>query len=73
MMFSFPTEEWLADDDICNALDTLLILHADHEQNCSTSAVRWWGPGMRRCTPASLQGSARCGALVMAAPIRRCW
>ena len=45
MMFSFPTEEWLADDDICNALDALLILHADHEQNCSTSAVRLVGSG----------------------------
>jgi citrate synthase len=45
MMFSFPTEEWLADDDVCDALDTLLILHADHEQNCSTSTVRLVGSG----------------------------
>lgn len=45
MMFSFPTEDWVHDDDICDALDALLILHADHEQNCSTSTVRLVGSG----------------------------
>ncbi|MEC7750776.1 MAG: citrate synthase [Myxococcota bacterium] len=45
MMFSFPTEDWIHDEDICDALDALLILHADHEQNCSTSTVRLVGSG----------------------------
>ena len=40
MMFSTKTKEYKIDDTVVNALRTLLILHADHEQNCSTSAVR---------------------------------
>jgi citrate synthase len=35
-----PTEEYSVDPVIVSALNTLLILHADHEQNCSTSTVR---------------------------------
>ena len=40
MMFSMPTENYHMDPVIVDALDKLLILHADHEQNCSTSTVR---------------------------------
>ncbi|MBK7382837.1 MAG: citrate synthase [Flavobacteriales bacterium] len=40
MMFGLPTEEYEVDPVVANALNTLLILHADHEQNCSTSTVR---------------------------------
>lgn len=40
MMFSMPTEEYDVDPVIIDALNKLLILHADHEQNCSTSTVR---------------------------------
>ena len=40
MMFEQPNEEYVANPIIKNALDKLLILHADHEQNCSTSTVR---------------------------------
>jgi citrate synthase len=40
MMFAMPTEEYSVDPVIVSALNTLLILHADHEQNCSTSTVR---------------------------------
>jgi citrate synthase len=40
MMFSMPYEPYIADPDIENALNMILILHADHEQNCSTSTVR---------------------------------
>jgi citrate synthase len=40
MMFSLPAEEYDADPAVALALDKLLILHADHEQNCSTSTVR---------------------------------
>ncbi len=40
MMFEMPNEEYKQNDIIVNALDKLLILHADHEQNCSTSTVR---------------------------------
>lgn len=40
MMFATPAENYYLDPDIVAALDLLLILHADHEQNCSTSTVR---------------------------------
>lgn len=40
MMFKKPSGEYKKNDIIIDALDKLLILHADHEQNCSTSTVR---------------------------------
>ena len=40
MMFALPAEQYDVDPVIASALDKLLILHADHEQNCSTSTVR---------------------------------
>ncbi|MFH2071406.1 MAG: citrate synthase [Actinomycetota bacterium] len=43
MMFSLPVEDTEVDPVIARALDVLLILHADHEQNCSTSTVRLVG------------------------------
>jgi citrate synthase len=43
MMFAVPAEPYAADPDIAQALRVLLILHADHEQNCSTSTVRLVG------------------------------
>ncbi|MBC2680975.1 citrate synthase [Corynebacterium anserum] len=42
-MFGYPTEEFQDDPIVTKALDKLLILHADHEQNCSTSTVRMVG------------------------------
>jgi citrate synthase len=43
MTFGVPAEEYVADPVLVRALDLLLILHADHEQNCSTSTVRLVG------------------------------
>ncbi|WP_420753182.1 citrate synthase [Rhodococcus sp. O3] len=43
MTFGFPAEPYEIDPEIAQALDMLLILHADHEQNCSTSTVRLVG------------------------------
>jgi citrate synthase len=40
MMFKKPNEEYTQNPILIDALDKLLILHADHEQNCSTSTVR---------------------------------
>ncbi len=40
MMFALPAEHYEVDPVVAAALDKLLILHADHEQNCSTSTVR---------------------------------
>lgn len=43
LMFELPTEAYKANPIIVEALDKLFILHADHEQNCSTSTVRMVG------------------------------
>jgi citrate synthase len=43
MMFSVPAEPYEPDPDIVKVMNLLLILHADHEQNCSTSTVRLVG------------------------------
>jgi citrate synthase len=40
MMFAVPTEDYEIDPVLAKALDLVMILHADHEQNCSTSTVR---------------------------------
>jgi citrate synthase len=40
MMFATPCEEYVVNPVLAKAVDLLLILHADHEQNCSTSTVR---------------------------------
>jgi len=45
MMFDSPVRPYEIDPDIVQALSVFLILHADHEQNCSTSAVRVVGSG----------------------------
>ena len=46
MMFATPCEPYHVDPVVAKALDLLLIVHADHEQNCSTSAVRLVGSSL---------------------------
>jgi citrate synthase len=43
MMFAVPSEDYEVQPEVAEALDLLLILHADHEQNCSTATVRMVG------------------------------
>jgi citrate synthase len=45
MMFETPVKPYPIDEDLVQALNTFWILHADHEQNCSTTAVRVVGSG----------------------------
>ncbi|OQY57306.1 MAG: citrate (Si)-synthase [Desulfobacteraceae bacterium 4572_88] len=45
MMFDSPVRPYEIDEDVIQALSMFLVLHADHEQNCSTSAVRVVGSG----------------------------
>ena len=40
MMFQLPNQTYVQNNVVVNAMNKLLILHADHEQNCSTSTVR---------------------------------
>jgi citrate synthase len=46
LMFATPCEDYKVDPVVEKAIDLLLILHADHEQNCSTSTVRLVGSSM---------------------------
>ena len=46
MMFQIPSEDYEVNPIVSDALDKLLILHADHEQNCSTSTVRIVGSSL---------------------------
>lgn len=43
MMFAMPYQEYEIDPDVVKALNLIMLLHADHEQNCSTSTVRMVG------------------------------
>ena len=45
MMFDTPVRPYVVDQDLVDALNVFWILHADHEQNCSTSTVRMVGSG----------------------------
>ena len=59
MTFGVPATDYEIDPDLVRAVDLLLVLHADHEQNCSTSTVRLGlgrdqravRPAARRCQP----------------------
>jgi citrate synthase len=64
MMFSTPCEEYHVDPLAAKALDILLLLHADHEQNCSTSTVRMVGSS--RC---NLYASISAGIYALWGPL----
>jgi citrate synthase len=64
MMFATPAEDFTPDPVVVSALNTLLILHADHEQNCSTSTVRIVGS-----SHASLYASVSAGINALWGPL----
>ncbi|WKN41792.1 citrate synthase [Tunicatimonas pelagia] len=64
MMFALPAEPYEVDPVVSDALDKLLILHADHEQNCSTSTVRIVGSSQ-----ASLYASISAGINALWGPL----
>jgi len=64
MMFSVPAEPYEIDPEIVKVLNLLLILHADHEQNCSTSTVRLVGS-----SKANLFASVAGGILALWGPL----
>ena len=64
MMFSVPAEAYKIDADIVEALEMILILHADHEQNCSTSTVRMVGSSQ-----ANLYASISAGICALWGPL----
>lgn len=64
MMFSVPSEKYDLDPDIARVIDQLFILHADHEQNCSTSTVRMVGS-----SHANLYASVAAGICALWGPL----
>jgi citrate synthase len=64
MMFAVPAEPYVPDPDVADALRVLLILHADHEQNCSTSTVRMVGSSQ-----ANLYASISAGISALSGPL----
>lgn len=64
MMFAMPTEDYEIDPVIVKALNKLLILHADHEQNCSTATVRVVGSSQ-----ANLYASISAGICALWGPL----
>lgn len=64
MMFAMPTFDYEPDPVVVNALNKLLILHADHEQNCSTSTVRIVGSSQ-----ANLYSSISAGVAALWGPL----
>lgn len=64
MMFSLPGEEYELKPEIVRALDLIFLLHADHEQNCSTSTVR-----MVASSQANVFASASAGVCALWGPL----
>jgi citrate synthase len=64
MMFSVPAEEYQPDPVVAKALNMLMILHADHGQNCSSSAVRLVGSGQ-----ANIFSSVSAGIHALSGPL----
>ncbi len=64
MMFSMPYQQHVADPEIEDALNLIFILHADHEQNCSTSTVRMVGS-----SKANLFASCAAGVCALWGPL----
>jgi citrate synthase len=64
MMFTQPYNQFICDDSIRDALNLVLILHADHEQNCSTSTVRMVGS-----SKANLFASCAAGVCALWGPL----
>jgi citrate synthase len=64
MMFSEPYKEFVAEPEVARALNLLLLLHTDHEQNCSTSTVRMVGS-----SAANLFTSLSAGICALSGPL----
>ncbi len=64
MLFSMPYEDYPLEPEVVHALDLIFLLHADHEQNCSTSTVR-----MVASSQANLFASASAGVCALGGPL----
>ena len=64
MMFCMPNKHCKPEDEVAHALDVIFLLHADHEQNCSTSTVRMVGSSQ-----ANLYASVAAGVCALWGPL----
>ena len=71
MMFAVPAEDYKLSPTAVKALELMLILHADHEQNASTSTVRLAGSSGANPYACIATVSPRCGVRRTAVPTRR--
>ena len=71
MCFAVPAEDYKANPVLARAMDRIFILHADHEQNASTSTVRLAGSSGANPFACIAAGIAASGARRTAAPTRR--
>ena len=70
MMFGTPCEDYQVNPVIERAMDRIFILHADHEQNASTSTVRLCGSSGTNPLPPLQRAWPACGALPTVVPMR---
>ncbi len=70
MCFAVPCEEYKVNPVMARAMDRIFVLHADHEQNASTSTVRLAGSSGANPSPAFPPASPASGARRMAAPTK---
>ncbi len=76
MLFAIPAEPYQLNPVIEQAMNQILVLHADHGQCASTTTVRAAGSSGANCLPVSPQGSLRCGGRPTAGlmkPVCGCW
>jgi hypothetical protein len=73
MCFAVPAEEYVVDPILSRAMDRIMMLHADHEQNASTSTVRLASLRVRTRLPVSRRALPACGGRHMAARTRPVW
>ena len=71
MMFSIPYQQYVITPEVEDALNLIFILHADHEQNCSTSTVRVVGSAGPTSSPPAPRACPPCGDRCTAGPTSR--
>ncbi len=72
MMFSLPFQDYELRTEVVKALDLIFLLHADHEQNCSTATVRMVASSRANLFASAAAGVTRSGVRCTAAPTRLC-
>ena len=73
MMFSIPYQQYYVTPEVEDALNLIFILHADHEQNCSTSTARVVGSARANLFASCAAAVCACGVPCTAGPMSKSW